>query len=75
MSLKDPTLAKKERWSCIPGFPGYQISDQGRVRNVNTGHILKASEDKFGNTHLSLYRNGKPWSKRPSQLKREAFGS
>lgn len=75
MSLKDHNQPPKERWSCIPGFPGYQISDNERVRNVNTGSILKASKDKYGTTHLSLYRNGKAVSKRPSAMKREAFGN
>ena len=74
MSLKNSTLPKKEQWSCIPGFPGYQISNLERVRNIYTNRMLKGTPDKYGNTHLSLYRNGKSWCKRPRQLKREAFG-
>lgn len=38
-----------ERWRVIPEFPNYAVSSHGRVRNVNTGTVLRPS-----------FRNGYP---------------
>lgn len=29
-----------ETWRSIPGYDGYSVSDQGRVRNDSTGRVL-----------------------------------
>ena len=31
----------EEIWKTIDGFPSYEVSNLGRIRNKNTGHILK----------------------------------
>ena len=36
----------KEIWKDIEGFPGYQVSNQGRVRNVKKNFICKLTLDK-----------------------------
>lgn len=35
------TLSKEEKWLPIKDYPKYEISNQGQVRNINTGRILK----------------------------------
>lgn len=48
-----------EVWKDIKGFPGYQVSDRGRVRNKERGNILKPIPDKDGyfRVHLSTDKN------------------
>lgn len=40
-----------EVWADIVGYPNYQVSTQGNVRNINTGRLLKGREHDGG------YRN------------------
>ena len=40
-----------EVWANIIGYPTYQVSNQGQVRNITTGRILKPRE------HSEGYRN------------------
>lgn len=44
-------LAIQEEWRVIPGFPKYEVSNIGHVRNVATGYVRKPAETK---THLIL---------------------
>ena len=37
-----------ELWIDCSGFPGYQVSSHGRVRNMQTGRILKPFPDRYG---------------------------
>jgi len=37
-----------EQWAPIPGFPGYEASDHGQVRNALTGRTLKQRQSQFG---------------------------
>lgn len=50
-----------ESWREIADFPGYQVSDQGRVRNSRTGHILKPvwGGRRDPRNAVGLYRGGK----------------
>ena len=49
-----------ERWCAAPGFDLYEVSDQGRVRNVRTGRVLRAHPERKGSSMLvSLCRDGK----------------
>lgn len=59
----------KERWKSIPGFPGYEASDQGRVRSYHRKghkfsqddpHLLKPSPRHGGRLYLTVFRNRKP---------------
>lgn len=47
----------QEEWRPIPGFPKYEVSDQGRVRSVKTDHILKPSKNQQGHLKLNLSRD------------------
>ena len=50
----------KERWKEIEGFPNYEVSDQGRVRNKTTKHILSPAIDKStGYLKANLQKDGK----------------
>lgn len=59
-----------EQWKRIPGFPGYDVSDQGNVRSYYTRksprglaetpqEFLRPSIDNRGYLYVSLRNNGK----------------
>ena len=50
----------KETWKTINGFPNYEVSTFGNVRNVKTGKILKPyiRNQKFGYLAIKLFNNG-----------------
>jgi NUMOD4 motif len=74
MGLRLGTTTTKVRWRGIAGFDRYQISEEGQVKNIETGLLIKGTSDQYGNTHLTLYRDAKPYSRRPKRLLKEAFG-
>lgn len=43
-----------ENWKEIERFPGYSVSDHGRVRSDKTGRILSLSENQYGLVHVGL---------------------
>lgn len=57
-----------ERWTLVPGFPHYEISDSGRVRRVvgtrgtPAGHELKPAVSKRGYLRYRLYNGSNEWS-------------
>lgn len=46
-------------WRPIPGFPGYEASDDGRVRRTSTGRVLVARKVRAGHYRVKLTRGGK----------------
>lgn len=44
----------KERWKAIEDFPGYEVSDRGKVRNSKTGRVLKQQELKQSRRNSTL---------------------
>ena len=48
-----------ECWRSIDGFINYQVSNLGRVRNCNTGRILKNSKHNEGYTMNRLWKHNK----------------
>lgn len=45
-----------EIWKDIDGFPGYQVSNKGKVRNIKNGNVLKSCFDKSnGYMVVNLY--------------------
>ena len=46
-----------EQWRSIDGYINYQVSNIGRVRNSNTGKILKPTLNKSGYYRLILWSN------------------
>lgn len=66
----------EERWRPIKEFPGYEVSDLGRVRSsmMGTSRILKPTGER-GRTAVFLYSDGKPHgtTKQIARLVLEAF--
>jgi len=52
-------LQNQENWRSVSGYLNYQVSDHGRIRNTNTGIILKQQANANGYNQISLYLNGK----------------
>lgn len=64
----------KEIWKDIKGFPNYQVSNHGRVRNKTTGLFLKSALDtSTGYTKVNLFNNGMNQTKSVHRLVAEAF--
>ena len=51
-----------ECWRSINGFINYQVSNLGRIRNCNTGRILKACANSNGYLLVNLCKEGKQTS-------------
>ena len=49
----------KEQWRVIEGYPNYEVSNLGYVRNVKTGKVRKLQMNKFGYQYVGLCLNGK----------------
>ena len=48
-----------EEWRTISGYPNYQVSNLGRLRNQKTDYILNPSTDGKGFLYVGLCKNGK----------------
>lgn len=49
-----------EAWRSAPGFPGYEVSDHGRIRSLRKGNprLRKPEVDKDGYSRLTIQRDG-----------------
>ena len=47
-----------ERWVPIDHFPGYSVSDQGRIRADRSGKFLSLNQNQFGVMQVGLMRDG-----------------
>jgi hypothetical protein len=52
-----------ERWSEIREFPRYSISDHGKVRNEDTGRLLRQSYNSRGILQVGMMRNCRQYKK------------
>lgn len=48
----------EEQWRPIDFFPGYSVSDHGRVRSDKTGRLLSLSQNQYGLVHVGLMKEG-----------------
>lgn len=62
-----------EIWRAIKEYPNYEVSNQGRVRNIKTHRILQPSYTKDGYQFVGLYKDGKQKYYRINRLVAEAF--
>lgn len=47
----------EEQWRPVVGYEGlYEVSDQGRVRSLKTGTVLKQRRDRWGYVKVGLYK-------------------
>ncbi len=44
----------RETFRAVSGYPNYEISSHGRIRNVKSGRILKQAQDSNGYMRISL---------------------
>lgn len=62
-----------ELWKPVSGLDNYEVSNYGRVRNVNTGRILKGSQNNHGYWRYDLSIDGKRVVKSGHRLVADAF--
>jgi hypothetical protein len=47
----------EERWEQLDDFPAYEVSDQGEVRSIKSGRILRQNPNQFGVYRVGLVRD------------------
>ena len=57
-----------ERWLQIDEFPRYQVSDQGRIMNIDTERIMSMVQNAAGVLAVYLVRDGKQYSRGVAKL-------
>jgi hypothetical protein len=62
-----------EHWKLIRNFPGYSVSDYGRIRADKSGRILSLSENQFGLLQVGLMRDGVQYHRSVPLLVAKAF--
>lgn len=62
-----------ERWRIIEEFPGYEISNHGRVRNRDTGHVMSPYLNPNGYLTIKLWSDGKHYPRYIHRLVAQAF--
>jgi len=62
-----------ETYANITGFPNYQVSTFGNVKNVKSGRILKPSQEGGGYLYVILTDDGERSSKKIHKLVANAF--
>lgn len=64
----------REQWKPIDGFPNYQVSNRGRVMNLETGKVLKNRSNNHGYPYVALPKgDGKPKNMLVHRLVATAF--
>jgi NUMOD4 motif len=63
----------EEQWSQIEDFPGYSVSDHGRVRTDRSGRILRLSVNQFGLLQVGMMRDGAQYHRSVPLLVAKAF--
>lgn len=61
------------KWSTIPEFPGYKVSNHGDVVNQHTGRYLRQSETRTGLIKVGFYSNGNQCTRSVALLVAKAF--
>lgn len=62
-----------EQWKVIGEVPNYAVSNFGRIKNIKTGRIRKASPTNLGYLQVGLSQNGKTIFRLVHRLVAQAF--
>lgn len=62
-----------EDWAEIDGFPPYEVSSEGRVRNGHTGRLLGIYDNGHGILQVVLRRDGRNHARAVHRLVAEGF--
>jgi hypothetical protein len=62
-----------ERWQPIEHFPGYSVSDHGRIRSDKSGRILSVYENQSGVICVGIMRDGEQYHRSVPLLVARAF--
>lgn len=62
-----------EKWKPIEHFPGYSVSNHGRIRTDRSGRILALSENQYGLLQVGLMRDGEQRHRSVPLLVAKAF--
>ena len=73
MKLIDTIQASLEIWKLIDGYNNYSVSSYGRVRNEDTGKLLKGCIETHGYYIINLHKNGKQKTVNIHKLVANAF--
>ena len=57
----------------ISEYPNYAVSDEGYVKNIKTGRVLKPGDNTWGYLCVNLCKNGKQKTTKVHRLVAEAF--
>ena len=66
-------VATSEEWRTVPDFPRYEVSSMGRFRNRGTGRFIGGSAAHNGYLHITVTKDGKPFTKLCHRLVASAF--
>jgi hypothetical protein len=53
----------EEEWRQVEGFPGYEVSREGRLRSSHRGvhkRLVKGESDKDGYIRVAIWKDGRP---------------
>lgn len=62
-----------DTWVSIEGFDRYEVSDRGRVRNSETGRVLRQYDNGRDSLFVTLRQDGRQYSRSVRRLVAEAF--
>lgn len=62
-----------ERWLEIDEFPGYSVSNKGRVRNDDSGLILAMIRNQGGSFFVGMVRDGRQYKRGVAKLVANRF--
>lgn len=62
-----------EHWAPVRSFPGYSVSDHGRIRTDKSGRMLALNETQFGLLQVGMMRNGEQRHRSVPLLVAKAF--
>ena len=63
----------KEEYRDITGFPNYQVSNMGNIRNIKRGKQKKPGHTTTGYLKVDLYKNSKRSTRKIHRLVADAF--